>query len=172
MLKLKRSNVEVVPWSRSFGASMEHLPNVDRLVSMVFEVLQSELDKHCVQKTSKHSGKVFSVEFFWVNFYLREGCEVAANESKPGFKVSNMCCVWPGEKIFWVLIVTNIYFSDSICYIFPSHVRVVVSRLRRYCCCHARIGLLEIDWSYFFDKLENWSCLVSFCFDYSNSLLF
>merc|ERR1719295_2124222 len=61
---LRPGDVVVPAWSRSFGASMEHLPNVDRLVSMVFEV-------------------------------LREGCEVAANESKPGFKVSNMCCVWP-----------------------------------------------------------------------------
>ena len=113
---------------------MEHLPNVDRLVSMVFEVLQSELDKHYEQKTSKNLGKVFSAEFFSVNYYLREGCEVAANESKPGFKVSNMCCVWPGEKIFWVLIVKNLYFSDSICYIFPLHVRVVVSCFRWYCC--------------------------------------
>ena len=110
MVKLKTSNVAVVPWSRSFGASVEHFPNVDWLVSMVFEVLQSELDNHCEQKTSKKLEKVFSAEFFWVNFYLREGCEVAANESKPGFKVSNMCCVWPGEKILWVLIVKKIYF--------------------------------------------------------------
>ena len=41
ILKFRLWTLEILPWSRSCRASVEHLPNVDWLVSMVFEVLQA-----------------------------------------------------------------------------------------------------------------------------------
>ena len=83
ILKFRLWTLEILPWSRSCRTSVEHLPNVDWLVSMVFEVLQAVGQSLWAENIWEKGfcSKVLLLD----HSYLREGGEVATDESKPGF---------------------------------------------------------------------------------------
>ena len=62
----------------------------------------NQLDNHTVSKNFQMDKEGFKAKFFLDRrciFYLRESGEIAADESKPRFKICHMGRVWPEEKV-------------------------------------------------------------------------
>ena len=156
----------MLPWSGSCWASVEHLANVDWLVSMVFEVLQSVGKSGWAEKIKR---RVFVATFlFWV--ILTWGRVVKLPPMSLNQDSRSVTCVVSGLLGKTKLNRKHIFLWFSIAILLcAAHSRLYQHMSQSY---HARIGLLvfELDWKQLYkhvDKLDLYgsgNCL--------NSLLF
>ena len=117
-----------------------------------------------IRVSRKNQKKGFCSNFLILGHsHLREGGEVATDESEPGFQVSHMCRVRPVGKTklnrkgiflwFFVAMLSCTVLSDLYWHISPSYCNSYVVRSFAY---DARIGLLVFvfDWKHIYKQVD------------------